>query len=667
MSEPTPKGSSVTGPPVVTTRAEQAFLEALKALEQATPFAKAKYQTEVFRRAGDLFESDEGLQFARKQAHRFDAAGVFHTGPWENPGRLLPELVGGGLRAQGQYPVNEILSELRVLSIAAGDSTHPEMSAEQALSFLRAVMGLNLDLLYGAETEESRVRPKVYAQARRLLQLIEKEASSEGLLEHVLDDIDARVSQRPIDVSVTLKMIEQAKNIAREPDPKLSIRLERYLKATGPATPLAQKSGSPKKYLTLLAKATTHELENEAKVAGKLLTLTGLSNDYHVVLLQHLIRNDETNSVALALDLTEVGQAHMEQNRESVLELMRLIVQPATNWAIYGLQQLLERMLLARPEVSDGLTKLINLDLCASAQQVTKKDLPRSSGLTANAVIVAGAIAMLGQPLGVGQGNNPTCQGARALSLWSLHDPGYLLQLLTSAARDDTVEILFEGTPIFSGDIAGGVAEGKFDLRLDPVSRILVPHLDRIYDEMMRRAALRGEDPHKWVNPALYGRWVPNSLASPFNLINQAISGYEDFLRLFYATHHPLYDGGHDLVYPNPVGLLITNVHGTFLGYHAVSIQRVAEDEERGGIRIYFFNPNNEGRQNWGRGVEPSVVDHGEIPGESSLPFDHFAAHLYAFHYNQMEVGELTSIPAETIAEVTTHAQESWGKAFTWL
>ena len=230
---------------------------------------------------------------------------------------------------------------------------------------------------------------------------------------------------------------------------------------------------------------------------------------------------------------------------------------------------------------------------------------------------------MLGQPLGVGQGNNPTCQGARALSLWSLHDPGYLLQLLTSAVRDDTVEFLFEGTPIFSGEIAGGVAEGKFDLRLDPVSRILVPHLDRVYDEMMRRAALRGEDPHKWVNPALYGRWVPNSLISPFNLINQSVVGYEDFLRLFYATHHPSYDEGHDLVYPNPVGLLITNVHGRFLGYHAVSIQRVAEDDE-GKIRVYFFNPNNEGRQNWGKGVEPSVVGHGEIPGESSLPFRSF-------------------------------------------
>ncbi|MDT7043881.1 hypothetical protein [Candidatus Nitronereus thalassa] len=665
MSE-TPQGSSTSASSTTIGRHEKAFLHALEELEQATLFAKPKYQTEFFRRATDLFESDQGIQFVRAQAHRFDSAGVFHAGPWEHPDRLMPELVGGGLRAEGEYSSIEIVSELRVMSLAAGESTHAAMTKEQAQSFLQTVMGLNLDLLYGSETEESRLRPKVFARARRLLALIEQEVSTGGLLEHVLDDIDQRVSQRPIDVSLTLNMIEQAKNIPGDPEPKQVARLNRFLKATGSPTPLAEKAQTPANYRNLLTKATNHEIENEAKVAGKLLTLTGLSSEYHVALIQHLLNKDDTDILAFALDLTEAGQAHMEQYRDQVLELLRLTIHPATSWVIYGFQQFLERTLLARAEVADGLTKLTNLDLCATAQQVIKKPLPRGSGINANAALVGGAIAMLGQPLGVGQGNNPTCQGARALSLWSLHDPGYLLQLLTSAARDDTVEMLFEGAPIFSGAIAGGVAAGKFDLRLDPVSRVLVPHLDRIYDEMMRRAALRGEDPHKWVNPALYGRWVPNSLASPFNLINLNVVGYEEFVRLFYATHHPSYDGGHDLIYPNPVGLLITNIHGKFLGYHAVSIQRVAEDDE-GNVRVYFFNPNNEGRQNWGKGVEPSVVGHGEIPGESSLLFAHFAAHLYAFHYNQMEVGDLKAVPAEIITEVTEHAQGTWGTAFTWL
>lgn len=655
-------------PSVVSSRVEKTFLQALNALEKAETFVKAKYQTEVFRRATDAFDSDAGFQFVMSHAHRFDAAGLFHGGPWEHPERLLAELVGGGLRAEGEYSSIEILSELRIIAIAEGKSSHPQMSAKDAQSFLQMIMGLNLDLLYGGDTEESRLRPLVYDRARRLLKMIEQKVSTEGLLEHVLDDIDQRVAQRPIDVNLTLKMIEEAKNIPGDPNPRLADRLNRYLKATGPHTPLAVAANSPTNYANILAKATTHEVHNEAKVVGKLLTLTGLSNEYHMILVQHVLKTNDTESLAFALDLTEVGKAYLEQDRDSILSLMHLTFHPAMSWVAYGFQQMLERMLLTRPEVADGLTKLVNLDLSPTVQQLMKKDLPRGSGISPNAVLVAGVIAMFGQPLGVGQGNNPTCQGARALSLWSLHSPGYLLQLLISAARNDTVEFLFEGFAIFSGDIAGGVAEGKFDLRLDPVSRVLVPHLDRIYDEMMRRASLRGEDPHKWVNPALYGNWVPNSLASPFNLMNLSLplESYKDYLRLFYATHHPSYDGGHDLVYPNPVGLLITNVHGKFLGYHAVSIQRVAEDDE-GNVRVYFFNPNNEGRQNWGNGVEPSVVGHGEIAGESSLLFAHFAAHLYAFHYNEMEVGDLTAIPKEIITEVTDHAKAGWGLSFTWL
>ncbi|MDH5563200.1 MAG: hypothetical protein OEY91_06195, partial [Nitrospirota bacterium] len=310
---------------------EQALLDALDAVEQAEAFVKAKYQTEFYRRATDLFENDEGLEFVRRQAHRFDSGGVFHTGPWEHPERLLPELVGGGLRAEGQYPSVEILSELRVLSIAAGESDHPNFTAEQAQSFLRTVMGLNLDLLYGNETEESRLRPKVYAQARRLLAMIEKEISAVGLLEQVLDDIDARVAQRPIDVSLTLKMIEQAKNIPAGSDSKLGVRLDRYLKATAVPTSLAEKAGSPTNYRNVLVKATPHELANEAKVVGKLLTLTGLSSEYHVALLQHVLKSDETDIIAQALDLTEVGQAHLSQFREQVLELMRLTIHPATS------------------------------------------------------------------------------------------------------------------------------------------------------------------------------------------------------------------------------------------------------------------------------------------------------------------------------------------------
>ena len=63
---------------------------------------------------------------------------------------------------------------------------------------------------------------------------------------------------------------------------------------------------------------------------------------------------------------------------------------------------------------------------------------------------------ILGQPLGVGQGNNPTCQSARALSMWAYNDPDYLLQMVAWAARDNEIIIHFEGKPVSSATSAGG-------------------------------------------------------------------------------------------------------------------------------------------------------------------------------------------------------------------
>lgn len=43
---------------------------------------------------------------------------------------------------------------------------------------------------------------------------------------------------------------------------------------------------------------------------------------------------------------------------------------------------------------------------------------------------------------------------------------------------------------------------------VDPVSLILVPHLDRIYVEMGRLCGTRDDDLHRWINPEMYGWWV---------------------------------------------------------------------------------------------------------------------------------------------------------------
>ena len=118
-------------------------------------------------------------------------------------------------------------------------------------------------------------------------------------------------------------------------------------------------------------------------------------------------------------------------------------------------------------------------------------------------------------------------------------------------------------------------------------------------------------------------------------------------------------------MYPTPLGLCLTNKCGDYLGTHAVSLQRVTTASD-GTVRAYFFNPNNEGRQDWGYGVQPSVQGNGERSGESSLPFHELASRIYAFHYNPFEIGDLGGVPEREVAEVVDAARTTWGQAFVW-
>ena len=227
-----------------------------------------------------------------------------------------------------------------------------------------------------------------------------------------------------------------------------------------------------------------------------------------------------------------------------------------------------------------GLERLVDLDLMTNVRKALLSRNSRQDGVSANSILIAGVISVFSQPLGIGQGQYPTCQAARGISLWAQHAPGYLLGLLISAARDGFVEIPFEGETLKSDELPS-ITSLEVGIEVDPVSQILVPHLDRIYAEMMKRAALRNQDGHKWVNPALYGSWVQTGLETIFaDPAKAVVSGYEGFVRRFFATHHPAYNDGHALMYPNPVGICITNNHGDYLGPHAVSIQRIANDPE---------------------------------------------------------------------------------------
>src|SRR6056297_1402760 len=114
------------------------------------------------------------------------------------------------------------------------------------------------------------------------------------------------------------------------------------------------------------------------------------------------------------------------------------------------------------------------------------------------------------------------------------------------AARDDEIIMHFEGQPISSRDSQEGLASSAL-LDLDAVSVIVVPHLDRIYTEMGRLCAHREGDPHRWVNPEFHGWWSGRGFRINVEVATGNIVNIGDFLRHFYASYHPFYNGNQPL------------------------------------------------------------------------------------------------------------------------
>jgi len=629
-------------------------------------------RTALYGAASRLLETREGLERLADRAARFDAAGVFADGPWRDPSELQISLVAGTLRAKGLTPVIEALSELRLLAIAEGRSTWPDFTADDARSFLYEVMARNLGYLLpsGAGTEERRVTPApLQASLERLFALLADRLGIEPVLGEVVDEVEQVLTQQPISVWRVRRMIRRAAKLADSLDiapgsnPNRD-RLEVYAQAITAPTPLSQQHRSRRDYRAAIERASPEELTGEAEGFAASMVETGLVCPAHAVLVRHLER-EQPERLADALGLDEVGQVEIQQHLPFVRRIIQACVFPTTAQSIVGLRLALQRSLFGRTEVSAGLERLLEIEILPEVAEALTANRDDDDDVTAEAVLLAGTIAVLGQPLGIRQGLNPTCQSARGISLWAQHDPALLIKLVVAAARDGNVPVSYLGHSINSDLVVRGVAD-EIDLDLDPVSIALVPHLDRLYSELMRRTVLRLEDAHKWVNPALYGRWVSRELATAFADVAQTTVGdFDTFVRRFYATHHPEYNLGWPLMYPNPVGIVVTNARGRYLGPHAISILRIAEGPD-GEHRVYFYNPNDEGRQDWGEGVMITVRDNGEEPGESSLPFEQFASRLYAFHYNPDEEGELTAVPAEAVARVRDAARRTWGRRFIW-
>ncbi|MCK5873614.1 MAG: hypothetical protein KAG82_02865 [Alcanivoracaceae bacterium] len=634
--------------------------QAIALLDAARDFAKAGKLPRVLDTCRRVFQHQDGLALIEARIEALEHAGVFAGSDWAAPQHLVARLSRHALTGSIDILLIETLSNLRLLAVARGQYLHPLISAEYANHYLTQILAINLDLLFNQTDEARRLHQgRLTFLPHALLSHLATHIGYEQIVDKLIDEIWRVLEQRPIETGPVKQMITRIAACQYDPDIALTgAGADRLVSSLFGPTRASREDPGLDAYQERLATMDEMTLQAEASGFARAMHDTGLVSAYHPLLLLHLLEHQE-NLLADALGLSSTGRDCMLCYRQLVHALIERAVTPQTPQSIYGLALMLERGILYQPALAPALWRQLRLPLCPEA--INRLALVSPAEVSAETRLMEGVLCMLGQPLGVGQGNNPTCQSARALSMWSCNDPDYLLQMVAWAARDDEIIMHFEGQPVSSRLAGSGVARTA-PIDLDPVSMVVVPHLDRIYAEMGRRCIGRDGDPHRWVNPEFHGWWTGRGFRIGVDVQTGLLFETETFLRHFYASYHPFYNGNQPLIHPQPAGIAVTDSAARFIGWHAVTILRIGLDQENV-MRVYFYNPNNDSGQDWGNGVVVSTAGQGERYGEASLPFEEFASRLYIFHYDPLEHGVLAAISAEELHRVMSMIQDSWGES----
>jgi hypothetical protein len=597
---------------------EGSFQKAFNQLWHAAKPNKKLFQPAVLAEAAALLQEPDGLKKLFLYAHLLDEAGVFSGKPWEHVGKLNPALVRGTLHSGGITAAAEALSELRILAIARGIYVHPEMSAYEATDFLTKVMALNLDLLLMKETEENRVT-QLYKdkQASEILGFIADHCFSPLVFQSLYQEVDNLAVQRPIVTDKVLKLIASAKKLAGGLEERDS-SLMQYENAVYSPSDLA--ASSLENYENRLKSSNHLELIREAKKLRASMDHTGLVSSYHTLFLNY-INKEKPDLLHNLLAVDKKAKKNLQTNLDLVSSLITSAITVKTRRSIYGLMRFLQRDMFKAKLIKE-MQKLMEVPI----HDQIKHRLKISNKHELRSLLVAGMISVLGQPLGIGQGFNPTCQSTRAISYWAQKEPVLLLRMFNEFIEQGNIAIDFEGRPLSSNTLP--LSPLNDEINIDTISMLMVPHLDSIYLEMLKAAEGRGQDPHKWINPAFHkkGIWTE------FSDIYSDVEFETKFRRYYHPSENPNVNEG----LPQPAGITIYSHTGKVLGAHAVLIQRIGHDPG-GCLRVYFYNPNNDSLQVWGNNIKTSVAGHGEQEGESSLPFDDFLYFLYAFHFPKQD------------------------------
>lgn len=643
-------------------RLGRSFDRTLERLAEARPFAKERFRGQLLDQARRILGEPAGRSFLYQRARTMEEAGLFLGTDWEDPTVLSAGLVGNTLAtSDARTAVLEIISELRLLAVANGDYYHPGIVPDQARHFLTQVLALNLNRFLAAGGEAERVRDDALGDVvSTQFDYLKDHVGLDDVLGKLIEEIWRMLGQRPIQVDQIKAMIGQiavAMTASGRDFSEGALGADRLISAAfGPTTGCREDPGLAV-YEERLAAMDAAALGQEATGFARAMHDTGLVSDYHTCLLRWLVERRESQLLPSALGLSNTGIDCLRCYEDLIQHLILETVSPATSQTVYGLAMMLERGVLYVPPVAPALWRQSGMVLSPAAVATLTQAF--GDAVAPRVQLLAGVINLLGLPLGVGQGNNPTCQAARALSMWSYSDPDYLLYLVAHAAAFDDVVFTFEGQPI-SGAAACASEPPLLLMDVDPVSALLVPLLNGVYEEMGRRCLDRGEDPHRWINRELHGWWVGGEFNIVVDVVDGALVNLRGFLEGFWAAYHPLYNGNQPVIHPQPAGIAVTDSTARFIGWHAITILRVAMDQARE-MRVYFFNPNNDSGQSWGNGVEVSTHGQGERNGESSLPFADFASRLYIFHSDPLQRVGIAEVPEGEISRAMDMARESWG------
>jgi len=646
------------------TRLLQEKLEhAIGQLEQASSFARLNFQSPVLELAGRMLAQPGGIQQLYALAPRLDDAELFDGTDWAEPGALLPSLVHNTLeQGSKSLVILECLSELRLLAIARGVHKHEGISVEQARHFLTQVLALNLSYQFGLANETQRTRlGRLGDGLQALFRYLLEHIGFENILGSLIEEIWRILAQRPIQVDGVKTMVTQIALTLTQGVGNIGEALlgsDRLISALFSPTQGCLDDPGMEVYLLRLEVMDFPTLQREAYGFSRAMLDVGLVSDYHAVYLRWLLQHEQSQLIPDALGLSSTGLDALRTYQDLIHKLIEEAIHPQTAQTVYGLAMLLERGILYSPPIAPGLWRQLNLQ--PSAQAKTALQTAYGDEVTPRVRLLAGVISVLGQPLGVGQGNNPTCQSARAISMWSYNDPDFLLHLIAQAARFDNIQMSFEGQLIASAELPPGLAS-DIPLDTDPVSIVLVPHLDRVYHAMGEACVGRGEDPHRWINPEFHGWWVGREFFIAVDVATGKMKqDYTHYLAQFYRSYHPLYNGNQPVIHPQPAGIAVTDSNAQFVGWHAITLLRVALDQGEV-MRVYFYNPNNDSGQDWGNGVVVSTHGHGERFGEASLPFPELASRLYIFHDESIPMQtDMIELPTEEFDQVQDMALKSW-------